>query len=146
LKGGYCLILSLDSKASLGAKGRAFVLAPGTYVYCGSALNSLNARMERHIRNFSGGQIKRFWHIDYLLPRSKRLTIVKAATNSNIECNMVSILTNKGLKPIHGFGNSDCRSECGGHLLLSEDSFTSTVRLVLTTFAELDLISDISVV
>lgn len=139
LKGGYCLVMSLNSETHLKTKGRTFSLTPGTYIYCGSALNSLDARVERHIRNFKGERIKRFWHIDYLLPFSKPLGVVEATASFNIECKLVSSLTSIGLKPIPGFGSSDCRSGCKGHLLHAGGSFTSATQQAVLSFKQLGL-------
>lgn len=139
MKGGYCLVLSLPSEMSLRVKGRTFALAPGTYAYCGSALNSLDARVERHVRNFNGERVRQYWHIDYLLPSAAGLTIVKTHARSNIECALVSLLSKKGLEPIPHFGSSDCRSGCKGHLLRSQGSMRATAGQAFSSLLELGL-------
>lgn len=139
MKGSYCLILTLDSEVILTTRGKRFRLTPGTFVYCGSALNSLEARVDRHIRNFRGENTKRFWHIDYLLPFSINLSVVKVATGSSAECQLSHSLASKGLKPVPGFGNSDCKSGCKGHLLHSEVPFQDTAKQVVSSFKELGL-------
>lgn len=139
MRGGYCLVLCLDAQTRIETRGKTFDLPPGTYAYCGSALNSLEARIERHARNFRGGQLKRFWHIDYLLPHSANLTIIKAPAGSSIECKTASKLREKGLVPVPGFGGSDCRSGCGGHLLFSDGAYGSTIGLVVASLSELGL-------
>jgi len=143
VKGGYCLVLSLNLAASIELKNTIFSLQPGTYIYCGSALISLDARLERHIRNFKGGTIKRFWHIDHLLPASERLSVVKAASTANVECRLVSLLAKRGLQPIRGFGSSDCRCGCKGHLLYSEGSFSEATQKAVASFMELGLAPEV---
>lgn len=139
MKGGYCLVMSLISEASVKSNRKEFLLSPGTYAYCGSALNSLDARVSRHILNFKTGSVKRFWHIDHLLPLSERLSIVKAASATNIECQLVSHLVGQGLQAVAGFGSSDCRSGCIGHLLRSEVSFPKTTEEAVSSFKRLGL-------
>ena len=69
LKGTYCLIIQLkkDSRIEIGKLG-LLNFDKGYYVYVGSALNSLEARLERHLKT----EKKLFWHVDYLLAESKR--------------------------------------------------------------------------
>ncbi|MGZ7049923.1 MAG: GIY-YIG nuclease family protein, partial [Methanobacterium sp.] len=63
----YCLLINLnvDSEISVGKLGK-LNFKKGFYVYVGSALNSIDARIKRHLKNDK----KLFWHIDYLLTTS----------------------------------------------------------------------------
>ena len=44
---------------------------------------------------------------------------------------------------VPGFGCSDCRSGCGGHLLFSDGAYDSTIELVTASFAELGLKTEV---
>ena len=61
--GCYQLHLLLSSPASIrvGSLGD-FAFPSGRYIYTGSAMNGLAARVARHLRRDK----KRHWHIDYL--------------------------------------------------------------------------------
>jgi Uri superfamily endonuclease len=84
-------------------------LEPGLYVYTGSAVRGLEARIRRHVQR--SGRLR--WHIDYVL-RCEEAKIVEVRCSSLPECrlNRESV----GTIPIPGFGASDCRSGCGSHL------------------------------
>ncbi len=62
-KGSYLLVLEnpQDVTLTIGKLGQVHFLR-GWYVYVGSAMNSLEARLKRHQR----ARKKLFWHIDYL--------------------------------------------------------------------------------
>ena len=93
----------------------------GYYTYTGSALGkgaaSLKHRIARHLRK----EKRMFWHIDYLLADENVSieAVIAAETNQNMECKI-----NQLIKTINGanvqvkwFGASDCRKNCGSHLL-----------------------------
>lgn len=84
----------------------------GFYVYVGSALNSLESRVGRHLRV----EKKRFWHIDYLLEHAVVVDVVYAESSGRVECGIAERI-NRKLMPIPGFGCSDCG--CGSHLFYS---------------------------
>ena len=69
MKGCYCLIINLDknSEIRIGRKLGKIKFKKGTYVYVGSAMNSLESRLKRHLSD----EKKMHWHIDYLLKESK---------------------------------------------------------------------------
>jgi Uri superfamily endonuclease len=56
---------------------------------------------------------------------------------------LVSSLSRKGLEQIPGFGSSDCRSGCMGHLLYLEGPFASGARQVVSSFRELGLCPEV---
>ncbi|MBN2461113.1 MAG: DNA/RNA nuclease SfsA, partial [Candidatus Cloacimonetes bacterium] len=69
-KGSYLLLLQNDGDISIkiGALGwRNF--PAGYYVYVGSALHSLQARLKRHSRHDK----RKHWHIDYITPNPMRI-------------------------------------------------------------------------
>jgi Uri superfamily endonuclease len=78
---------------------------------------SLKHRIVTHLKKEKLG----FWHIDYLLADQNVsvVTIVAAETNEKIECTLNRYLKQmRGVKvPVYGFGASDCRKNCGSHLL-----------------------------
>ena len=51
MKGSYVLVLKLeeDKRLTIGRLG-TFEFPAGLYLYCGSALNGLEARVRRHLR------------------------------------------------------------------------------------------------
>lgn len=91
-RGTYALVIFLPRAQTIrvGALG-AFKFPRGYYLYIGSALNGLSARVARHLanarrfdaqsmalRNLRGERLrqrrrgkKRFWHIDYLLEHAR---------------------------------------------------------------------------
>lgn len=122
MKGIYCLIVSVfhNKKIQVGALG-IIEFPVGTYIYVGSALNGLDARINRHIRINSGGaKVKSHWHIDYLL-REDGVGIDEVwvrETEKREECDLVKAVSRVGLS-IRGFGCSDCR--CVSHLFKVEN-------------------------
>lgn len=121
--GVYILILKLEMTGSyaIGKLGSQDFPA-GFYCYVGSALNNLEARIERHLRQ----EKKLHWHIDYLLQHARITDIVYAEIPKNkkpsgkpltTECRLARHLA-KSLAEIKGFGCSDCR--CSSHLFYTE--------------------------
>jgi Uri superfamily endonuclease len=112
LKGTYCLIIHLknDSQVKVGKLG-PINFKEGYYVYVGSALNSLESRLKRHLSSNK----KIFWHVDYLLNSddAELVDIVFAVDNGKWECTLASEISNEGSE-IKGFGCSDCK--CSSHL------------------------------
>jgi len=116
--GIYVLIIKLNKSQSLGiSKLGKINFKKGLYVYTGSAMNNLKARIERHKTK----EKKKFWHIDYLLAskHAKISEVIVIRTNKKLECELNSIITSlSGAKTIKGFGCSDCR--CKSHLAYFE--------------------------
>lgn len=122
-KGLYQLLIRLDQDEVIPVgKLGTFRFPAGFYVYTGSAMGGLDARIARHL-----SKTKRFhWHVDYLLERS---TIVRYAIREleshkvrkpkarSDECSLNdAILAAEGAQiPVRGFGSSDC--ECMSHLV-----------------------------
>ena len=100
--------LKADSRLAIGRLGE-FDFPAGHYVYTGSAIRNIEARIRRHL---SDGKILR-WHIDYLLA-SPTAKITHIARSCLPEC----ALNQKGLGTVivPRFGASDCTSACGSHL------------------------------
>ncbi|MFQ6064748.1 MAG: DUF123 domain-containing protein [Candidatus Bathyarchaeia archaeon] len=123
IRGTYTLIifLSKDIRIKVGELGVSKFLA-GYYTYTGSAIgagaSSLKQRISRHLRK--AGK-KKQWHIDFLLehPNAVVTAVVAAKTNRKMECKLNSYVKVKSAARIlvPGFGSSDCKGDCGSHLL-----------------------------
>ena len=113
----YCLMimLSTNSQITVGKLGK-LDFKKGYYVYVGSALNSIEGRIKRHLKD----EKKLFWHVDYLLNSSN--TIIKEVifedSSQKWECNIAMQISKKGI-PLKKFGCSDCK--CDSHLFYFED-------------------------
>ncbi|MDI6760661.1 MAG: GIY-YIG nuclease family protein [Candidatus Brocadiaceae bacterium] len=121
-------------KIEVGKLGRAS-FPKGFYVYAGSAQKNLSQRLARHFRNAkSRGTLQRaptnktpgsarwewpsppHWHIDYLLPHAKILSIHVFKASKEWECRLSQKIAGlEGARIImKGFGASDCK--CPSHL------------------------------
>jgi Uri superfamily endonuclease len=113
--GAYALLVRLVEPISVRAGGREMTLAPGRYLYCGSARGpgGLRARLARHMRRSK----KAHWHID-------QLTTIGNVEGAFVElggdeCAIARRLAHLPA-PCPGFGASDCR-RCVSHLFLLPD-------------------------
>jgi len=115
-KGAYCLCINVreDTVVEVGALGK-ITFPKGEYVYVGSALNSLEPRVERHMHTSTGDHDVTHWHIDYLLrePATSIQTVYVVETDERLECTIAGKVAEHG-RPVKGFGCSDCR--CVSHL------------------------------
>jgi Uri superfamily endonuclease len=131
--GIYLLYFNLGDgqEVNVGRLGRAF-FPGGFYVYVGSAQKNLPQRLARHLRNAKNrgtlsalggcpinktpGGVAQHWHIDYLLPHAKILSIHVYRASREWECRLGRKLAGlKGARVImKGFGSSDCK--CTSHL------------------------------
>lgn len=118
-KGAYVLFIQIANSLEVALRGRAFVLEPGFYAYCGSARGpgGLKARIERHRRTDK----KVHWHIDQVTTRAPVIAVGTSASLS--ECALAaSLLKETGCAiPVPGFGSSDCKT-CQSHFLKLESS------------------------
>jgi Uri superfamily endonuclease len=112
LQGIYVLVirLSKDITVNVGALGQT-AFEKGWYAYVGSAQNSLEQRVKRHLRN----EKRSFWHIDYLIgsDNAKIIKVLYKEGGKKEECRIAGEISERG-KAISGFGCSDCR--CRSHL------------------------------
>ena len=136
-RGTYALIMSLPRacKLRIGALG-TFDFRRGHYIYIGSALNGLDARIARHLagvpwrdlppelqkgeigRRFREGRPKRFfWHIDYFLPHAQVVQVWTDAGGARLECEWARTLLGLSNASVVAprFGASDCN--CAAHLV-----------------------------
>lgn len=111
MKGCYCLIIELSesSKIKIGKKLGKIEFEKGHYVYVGSAMNSLTARIERHLSEDK----KMHWHVDYLLKKAEITEVIYNESKRKIECDLSRFISTKS-EGITGFGCSDC--DCKSHL------------------------------
>lgn len=114
MKGTYCLLIKLDkdSEIKVGNRLKEIKFKKGYYIYIGSAMNSLESRLKRHLSNDK----KKHWHIDYLLldENTEVEEIILNISENKIECMLASEIS-KGEKNIERFGSSDCN--CSSHLV-----------------------------
>jgi Uri superfamily endonuclease len=111
--GAYLLLLRLDLPASLtvGRLGR-IAFPAGWYIYVGSALGGLGARLRRHAKIDK----RHHWHVDYLRARSRLAAVAVRPGPERVECRIAGTIA--ALPGAHApaprFGASDCR--CVAHL------------------------------
>jgi len=122
LKGVYTLILFLKKEKKI----YKWSLRPGYYYYTGSALNNLEARVKRHFRR----EKKRKWHIDFLTTDNdvELIGAICAETNVKMECKVNQAISKLG-EVIVGFGSSDCKLKCRGHLFRTEELKRSEILM-----------------
>lgn len=120
MKGAYILVsyLKNDSNIRIGEFG-TIDFKKGYYCYVGSANGksvNIESRTYRHKRLVSEKTGKLWWHIDYFLvnPDVSLLNIIKFENRE--ECKISKFLEISADRTIHGFGSSDCKSGCVGHL------------------------------
>jgi Uri superfamily endonuclease len=112
MRGVYLLVIYLKTTTlSIGGLGRRD-FKEGYYIYVGSAMNSLEKRIGRHLSKHK----KLRWHIDYLLERAEKVDVFYKETEEKIECRVARELQKK-LPSIEKFGSSDC--PCDSHLFYS---------------------------
>ena len=106
--------LTRDKNIAVGALG-IIHFKKGYYAYVGSAMNSIEKRVERHLRK----EKKLRWHIDYLLKEAKVEKIYYKESQEKEECRIAKIFLSNGFSYVKNFGASDCN--CKSHLFYAED-------------------------
>lgn len=125
VKGIYVLVISVDKdvKVNVGSLGSLF-FESGLYAYVGSAQNSIEKRIKRHLKKAK----RKFWHIDYLLD-NKYVKVVQAfykEAEKSEECKVARELSKKGV-PFASFGCSDCG--CVSHLFRIDGDYCANESL-----------------
>jgi sugar fermentation stimulation protein A len=116
VKGTYALIMRLPRPQVISVGNHPPSHFPGGYyVYVGSALGGIEARVNRHLRKVK----KRRWHIDYLLAETPVIEVVIGEAETRAECAVARALDAR-FESIPGFGASDCR--CSSHLFHAPDA------------------------
>ena len=135
MKGTYCLIIYLNKNVNLtiGKLYNNLQFKKGYYVYVGSAMNSMNKRLERHLSNTK----KMHWHIDYLLinENSKIEDILFNISNNKIECKLAKLISKNG-DEIPKFGSSDCK--CNSHLIYFKREIDA-IATIKQAYSELNM-------
>jgi len=110
-RGSYILILRLEEDRMLpfGAAG-SFFFKRGFYLYAGSAMANLNARIERHLRRRKSFH----WHFDRLREVSRVHAVLPVRSSARLECLIAAALRDIAAWSVAGFGSSDCA--CASHL------------------------------
>ena len=130
-RGTYALVIFLPREQTfrVGALG-TFRFPRGYYLYLGSALNGLSARVARHLQQRDK---RRFWHIDYLLDHARVVDVWTRACRARLECRWAraALALPNARVVVPRFGASDC--DCAAHLIYlanaGQDSFAKTKRL-----------------
>jgi len=114
-RGSYLLILRMDHSLALdiGHLGR-LTFQKGYYLYVGSAMRNLGARIQRHLRKTK----KQHWHIDYLLAHTSKVIPLPIRSSQRDECEIARAISSIMRLGPPGFGSSDCH--CQTHLFFSE--------------------------
>jgi Uri superfamily endonuclease len=126
-------------KVRVGSLG-LLSLPAGYYVYAGSAVGpgGVKARVGRHLRlaRLKAGKVR--WHIDYLLTdpnvaafESWNFESWKIENHGRIECVVSKEIEKVSDLTVTGFGSSDCRLGCRGHLHYFRRDPRRTVKRLL---------------
>lgn len=127
MKGSYVLIIrnKKDQYIQIGKLGKIF-FKNGYYAYVGSALNSLEGRINRHLR-----ENKKFhWHIDYLLSETEIVDVFYKESKIKEECEIAKNFSE--LESIKGFGCSDCK--CKSHLFYGKYDKIKNIKELFSPF------------
>ena len=122
--GTYCLVMILDRPINIQVGKLGLGAFPqGYYVYVGSALNGLKARVTRHLAQ----QKNKHWHIDYLLEYAGVIGTRQICSSEKRECSLSKEVESicQGI-PMKGFGSSDC--PCQSHLYFFSQNPLSNPR------------------
>ncbi len=134
MKGTYCLIIGVSRPATIkvGSVGE-IRFEKGFYIYVGSALNSLEGRVKRHLSSNK----KTHWHIDYLLlhPHARIEEVIFSVGEEKIECSLANLIS-KESSPVLRFGCSDC--QCTSHLFYISE-YDTALQVVEGSFHRLKL-------
>ena len=115
----YRFRLETGRQIQIGRLG-SFHFPAGWYIYAGSALNGLEARLRRHY--FGPASSRPHWHVDYLFQFAVTKSFAVVLNDPQGECRLnsaVAALAGAGA-PAAGFGSSDCRCTSHLHHLLRE--------------------------
>jgi sugar fermentation stimulation protein A len=133
-RGSYLLILKLAERKTIPVMKLGHVpFRPGYYVYVGSAMSNLTARMERHRRP----RKNQLWPIDYLRSIADFHSVIPVRCSVSLECSMAERLKPLSDWTIPAFGSSDC--SCFSHLFgLNTDPFQSKDFMALVQYFRMD--------
>lgn len=116
-RGAYLVILRLPEKRSIVIGGLGTVrFDAGHYIYVGSAMNGLEARLARHRRK----RKRMHWHIDYLRASAEVVDLLPVRASVRLECDIARAIQARAQYAVPGFGCADCA--CPSHLFYTADS------------------------
>lgn len=125
--GAYILLVRVkgEKTVKVGGLGK-YHFAAGNYVYVGSAMAGLEARVKRHMKRTK----KLKWHIDYLVRKSLVVGAALFPSKKKKECALARTVARlPGTLIVPGFGCSDC--DCVGHLFfLGKRPFGMLLKLL----------------
>lgn len=131
MKGCYILVIRLNSDLNLNVSKNFWNLKKGIYTYIGSAMNSIEARVARHLSQ----KKKKHWHIDYLLERAEIVGVVFLPCNRRCE-EEVSRFFEKHFVGIKGFGASDLRVSSNLYFIDDVDKFFHVLKSLFNTVCQ----------
>ncbi len=113
MKGSYVILIRLytEKKLKIGKLGM-ISFKKGLYAYVGSALNSLEGRISRHLIS----EKRKHWHVDYLIENADIENVFYIESDQRKECEIANKLSDND--SVKGFGCSDCK--CSSHLFFIE--------------------------
>ena len=116
-RGAYLLLLQLKKKQVIpvGSLG-TLDFTPGWYIYVGSAMNGLKARLARHTRKHKN----KHWHIDYLRDVADTVECLPIRASKRLECDLSKTLAHHCTESVPNFGCTDCN--CNSHLFYQKDN------------------------
>ena len=112
--------LTADRNIDVGSLG-SVVFKKGSYVYVGSAMVNLAARIERHRRL----RKQHHWHIHVLRDEAEFEGCLVIRSSTRLECDVAKAVSGIAEWSIPHFGSSDC--SCETHLFGFTDNPVSSV-------------------
>ena len=114
-KGAYILLLENPREKIIKIGKKTLTFKKGHYIYCGSAMNNLQKRVDRHFSS----EKKLRWNIDYLSIKIQPIAAWGIISDDKIEC-WISKELSEIFEEFDEFGASDCK--CKTHLYYSEST------------------------
>ncbi|NTU42688.1 MAG: DNA/RNA nuclease SfsA [Nitrospirales bacterium] len=132
---GSCIIilrLNKDREITVGALGSQ-KFPKGYYLYVGSAIENLTARISRHQRMRKNPQ----WPIDHLRNEAEFIAGLSIRASERLECSIAGRLREITEWSVPGFGSSDCG--CDTHLFgMSTNPIGSPAFIGMLQFFRMD--------
>lgn len=132
-KGAYVLFFEVPGEVEIevGLKRKKRWTLSGTYAYVGSAMKSLEKRVERHLRKDK----RKRWHIDYAMEHAIPIAVLLIETELRIE-EQLSALLARHFRIVPGFGASDLKTKSN---LFAVGSLEELVRLISNEFPDVKI-------
>ncbi|UCF37045.1 MAG: DNA/RNA nuclease SfsA, partial [Acidobacteriota bacterium] len=119
--GAYLVLMKVEHEELFDVGRLGPVAFPaGWYIYVGSAMKNLTARINRHLRK----RKKFHWHIDYLRNQAAKVSVLPIRSSKRAECSVARALSDLLAPHAAGFGSSDC--DCATHLFFSPEKPTNS--------------------